>query len=153
MCNNNEEFQFTGQVGNLSIPKGDEASKKLAMLIEVKCCGLSPTKTAQKYGYTKQRYYQILKDYNSGGVQSLIDKKSGPKKNYVRTYTLENQIIRYRFLDHDCSPAVIAQKLKQDGYKISIRSVERTITKFGLQKKTLLIQSGKGKKSDRGSSN
>ncbi len=133
--NNNEEFQFTGPAGSLSIAQGDNASKKLAMLIEVKCFGLGPTKTARKYGYTKQRYYQILNDYNDGGIQALINKKSGPKKNYVCTDTLENQIIRYRFLDPDCSPAVIAQKLKQDGYKISIRSVERTITKYGLQKK------------------
>lgn len=141
MYNNNEEFQFTGPAGSLSIAQGDNASKKLAMLIEVKCFGLGPTKTARKYGYTKQRYYQILNDYNNGGIQALINKKSGPKKNYVCTDRLENQIIRYRFLDSNCSPAIIAQKLKQDGYKISIRSVERTITKYGLQKKTLLVQS------------
>ena len=36
MYNNNEDFQFTGPAGSFSIPKGDNASKKLAMLIEVK---------------------------------------------------------------------------------------------------------------------
>jgi arginine repressor len=32
---------------------------------------------------------------------------------------------------------VIAQKLNQTGFKISQRSVERTITEYGIQKKTL----------------
>ena len=46
------------------------------------------------------------------------------------------QIIRYRFLDPDSSPEVIAQKLRQCGYPISASSVKRVIAQFGLQKKT-----------------
>jgi len=37
----------------------------------------------------------------------------------------------------DASTDVIAQKLRQAGWVISTRSVERTIAYFGLQKKTL----------------
>ena len=33
---------------------------------------------------------------------------------------------------------VIAQKLNQMGHKVSKRSVERTITEYGLQKKRLI---------------
>lgn len=47
------------------------------------------------------------------------------------------QVIRHRFLDPDASAEVIAQKLSQVGSKISVRSVERVIEDFGLQKKTL----------------
>lgn len=143
---NDEKIMFTGPNGSLSIKPDDRAAKKLAMLIEGKCFGFGPTEAAKKYGYTKQRFFQLLNDYYKGGVQALIDKKSGPTKNYRRTDNIENLIIRYRFLDPDSSPAVIAQKLKQDGNKISIRSVERTITKYGLQKKTLFVQSRKEKK-------
>ncbi len=143
---NDENNMFTGPNGTLSINPNDHTTKKLAMLIEGKCFGSGPTEAAKKFGYTKQRFFQLLNDYNKGGVQALIDKKSGPTKNYRLTDYIENLIIRYRFLDPDSSPSVIAQKLKQDGHKIGTRSVERTITKYGLQKKTLLVQSRKEKK-------
>ena len=133
------KFEFSGPAGTLSIMPDDNTARKMAMLIEGKCFGLGPSKAAKKYGYTKQRYFQILHDYKKGGIQALIDKKSGPKTNYRRTDLIENLVIRYRFLDPDSSAAVIAQKLKQDGYKVSTRSVERTITKYALQKKTIFL--------------
>jgi hypothetical protein len=46
-------------------------------------------------------------------------------------------VIRYRFLDPDCSVDVVAQKLRQQGHPISTRSVERIVADYGLQKKTL----------------
>ena len=48
-------------------------------------------------------------------------------------------MIRHRFLDPDASAEVVAQKLCQSGWEISIRSVQRVIEEFGLQKKTLSI--------------
>lgn len=135
----NAKFEFSGPAGTLSIKPADNTARKVAMLIEGKCFGLGPGKAAQKYGYTKQRYFQILHDYEKGGIQALIDKKSGPKTNYRRTDLIENLVIRYRFLDPDSSAAVIAQKLRQDGCKVSTRSVERTITKYALQKKTIFL--------------
>ena len=45
--------------------------------------------------------------------------------------------LRHRFLDPDASAEVIAQKLSQNGWEISIRSVQRVIEEFGVQKKTL----------------
>ena len=39
-------------------------------------------------------------------------------------------------VDPDASAEVLAQKLTQDGYTISIRSVQRVIAQYGLQKKT-----------------
>lgn len=132
-------FEFSGPAGTLSIKPDDNTARKMAMLIEGKCFGLGPSKAAKKYGYTKQRYFQILHDYENGGTEALVDKKSGPKTNYRRTGLIENLVIRYRFLDPDSSAAVIAQKLKQDGCKVSTRSVERTITKYALQKKTIFL--------------
>jgi transposase len=88
----------------------------------------------KKYGYTEQRYYQLLDKYQKDGSQGLIDKKTGSDKKPVRTKEVVNQIIRLRFLDPIASAAVLAQKLTQTGYKVSKRSVERTITEFGLKK-------------------
>jgi transposase len=124
-----------GPSGSFNIKSDDNLTKKLAMLIEVKCLGVKVKDVVKKYGITRSRYHQIKNAYKSGGSNALVEKKRGPKTNYVRTEIINNQIIRHRFLDPKITPEVIAQKLKQTGYNISIRSVERTITEFGLQKK------------------
>ncbi len=140
MAKSNQEIQeFMGDSGTLPIHSDDSVAKKLFMLIEGSCLGLGAEKAAAKYGYTKQRYYQLLKDYKEGGTESIKDKKRGPKNNHVRTDVIENQIIRHKFLDPDASSDVISQKLRQTGYKISKRSVGRTITKYGLQKKRFIL--------------
>lgn len=130
---------IVGDRGSLRVLDDDEVSRKLAMLIEGECEGLGPTKAAQKYGFTKQRYFQIRHIYEKGGAQSLLSKSRGPKRNYRRTGELVRQVIRYRFLDPEMSAEVIAQKLRQTGFAISTRSVARVIAEYGLQKKTLPV--------------
>jgi hypothetical protein len=121
---------------NFIIDDQDTLAMKFAMLIEGQCT-IGVKAAIQKYGYTEQRYYQLLKDYQQGGSQALIDKKPGSDKQPVRTGDTVNQIIRLRFLDPFASAGVISQKLSQIGYKVSKRSVERTITEYGLQKKRM----------------
>ena len=132
-----DKQELVGTGGSLKIAEDDEVTHKLAMLIEGECEGLGPTKAAEKFGYTKQRYFQIRDLFTENGAQALLSRTRGPKKNYRRTSEVVRQIIRYRFLDPEMSPEVISQKLKQSGLPISIRSVERVIADYGLQKKTL----------------
>jgi hypothetical protein len=105
------------------------------MLIEGECEGLGPIKAAEKYGFSKQRYFQIRDAFEQGGAQALANKRRGPKRNYRRTDELVRQVIRHRFLDPEASADVIAQKLRQTSFPISTRSVERVIAEYGLQKK------------------
>jgi hypothetical protein len=128
--------QFVGDDGVLQVPDHDEVSRKLAMLLEGECQGLGPLQAAQKFGFSKQRYFQLRQALASQGALALANQKRGPKHNYRRTEELIRQIIRHRFLDAEASAAVIAQKLRQAGWTISTRSVERVISDFGLQKKT-----------------
>ena len=132
-------FQIQGPSGTLPVKSTDKVSRQLAMLIEGKCLGLGPTKAAKKYGYSKQRFFQVLKAFLKDGSRALVPKKTGPRNNYVRTENVVTQIIRHRFLDPEASSDVIAQKLRQTGIKVSQRTVERTITEYGLQKKTLQV--------------
>ncbi|MCC5918174.1 MAG: helix-turn-helix domain-containing protein [Cryomorphaceae bacterium] len=120
----------------LNISEGDKVSRKFMMLIEG-TYGIGVKKSIEKYGYTEQRYYQIKKDFAENGYEALIDQKRGPRDKHIRKKQIEMQIIRLRFLDPESNAAVIAQKLSQMGIKISQRSVERTITEYGLQKTTL----------------
>ena len=127
---------FVGPAGRLPVREDDEISRKLAMLVEGECEGLGARGAASKYGYTRQRYSQILHDFIEKGAQALKSQKRGPKSNYRRTEEVVRQIIRYRFLDSFASADVIAQKLRQSGWEISRCSVERVISQYGLQKKT-----------------
>ena len=111
----------------------DSLSIKLLMLFEGHCT-IGVQESIKKYGYTEQRYYQLLDKYQTEGASGLIDKKTGSDKKPVRTKELINQIIRLRFLDPLASASVLAQKLTQTGYKVTTRSVERTITEYGLKK-------------------
>jgi transposase len=129
--------KLVGPAGSISFPDDDEITRKLAMLFEGQCEGLGPTQAARRFGFTKQRYFQLLKAFETHGALALQSKARGPKTNYRRTEEMVRQIIRQRFLDPDASAEVIAQKLKQAGHLISIRSVERVTSDFGLQKKNL----------------
>jgi hypothetical protein len=131
--------KLVGPSGSILLPGEDEITRKLAMLFEGQCEGLGPTQAARKFGYTKQRYFQLLEQLEAQGALALQSKARGPKTNYRRTEEMVRQIIRHRFLDPDASAEVIAQKLQQARHLISIRSVERVISDFGLQKKTLRL--------------
>lgn len=127
---------LSGPKGSLPIKEDDEITYKLAMLFEGHCEGLGPSKAARKFGFTRQRYHQILHQFLEKGAEGLKDLKRGPKSNYRRTDEVVRQIIRYKFLDPQMSPELISQKLNQNGFPIAIRSVERVISEYGLQKKT-----------------
>jgi hypothetical protein len=127
---------LVGQGGRLEVPPDDDVARKFLMLVEGECEGLGPLRAAAKFGYSKQRYFQLRALLHVRGVAGLLCQKRGPKTNYRRTPEAVRQVIRHRFLDPDASAEVIAQKLCQTGNALSIRSVERIIADYGLQKKT-----------------
>jgi transposase len=125
----------------LKINPKDTTAWKLMMLVDA---ASSKDETieqiAHRYGYTREHFYIIKKNYEKKGSQALSDKAKGPKRNYKRTDEIEKQIIRHRFLDPEANSEVIAQKMNQTGHIISQRSVERTINEYGLQKKGYIKQ-------------
>jgi transposase len=131
--------RIVGLAGEILVPPDDEITPRLLMLLEGQCEGLGAARAAEKYGLTRQRYYQLLRLFQEQGAVALQAQKRGPKTNSVRTDEVERQVIRHRFLDPDASVDVIAQKLRQAGFPISTRSVERVVEEYGLQKKTLSL--------------
>ena len=126
---------LTGAQGVMPVRDDDEITIKLAMLFEGECEGKGATECAKKFGYSRQRYHQLLNQFLKQGALGLKSRKRGPKGHYRRTDEVVRQIIRYRFLDPELSSEVIAQKLIQTGHPIAARSVERVIEDYGLQKK------------------
>lgn len=126
---------FVGEYGTFPLHKDDEIARKIAMLIEGECNAKNRSETAKKFGFSRQRYYQVRDAFLKGGSPMLESKPRGPKTNYRATDEVVRQVIRYRFLDHDASAQVITQRLNQNGWKVSKRTVERIIQEYGLQKK------------------
>jgi hypothetical protein len=133
--------RLTGPAGSLTIAPDDALARRFLMLMEGQCLEEDIGTVAQKYGYCRQRYYQLLDAFKQGGVPALQPKKTGPKTHYRRTDQAVRQVLRHLFLDPEASPAVVAQKLRQSHLAISLRSVQRVIADYGLQKKTLRPQS------------
>ncbi len=134
-----DQHALVGASGLLPVPTDDEITRKLSMLIEGECEGLGPIHAAEKFGLSKQRYFQLRTAFAEHGATALLSQKRGPKTHYRRTAEVVRQVIRHRFLDPEASAEVIAQKLCQSAWDISIRSVQRVIEEFGLQKKTLPV--------------
>ena len=127
---------FVGPAGSLSVPKNDHLIQRFAMLLEGEC-DIGPKAAAEKFGLSRTRYFQLRQQFQQGGCDALLPRKTGPKTNYRRTDEIVRQVIRHRFLDPDASAEVIAQKLVQCGATISVRSVQRIIQDYALQKKTV----------------
>jgi len=133
---------FIGPYGSLLIDPEDEVSLKLAMLVKGECGGEGPLHAAREFGFSRQRYFQLRNLFRAQGAAGLASSRRGPKTNYRRTREVVCQVVRYRFLDADLSGEVIAQKLRQNRFEISARSVDRILAEFGLQKKTLSVSAG-----------
>ena len=54
-----DNHALVGTGGLLGVPQDDEITRKLAMLIEGECEGLGPIRAAKKFGFSKQRYFQL----------------------------------------------------------------------------------------------
>jgi hypothetical protein len=131
---------LVGPTGTLPIPATDIQAHRFLMLVQGECLDDNIAAIAQKYGYCRQRYYQLLDGFKKGGLPALETQKTGPKSHYRRTAEIIRQVLRHRFLDPTASAEVIAQKLHQTHFEISLRSVHRIIADYGLQKKTLPAQ-------------
>jgi transposase len=127
--------RFVGRGGALAVRGDDEVSFKLAMLIEGECGGQSRRQVAEKYGYSRQRYFELRAAFRQKGAQALVSHKRGPKTRYRQSVEVVSQAIRHRLLDPDASTDAIAQKLRQGGFAISKRTVDRIFARYGLQKK------------------
>jgi hypothetical protein len=56
------------------------------MLFEGQCEGLGPTRAARRFGYTKQRYFQLLEDFEAHGALALQSKAREPVEEVYLIY-------------------------------------------------------------------
>ncbi len=78
-----EGWVLIGVEGRLLVPNQDDITPKLAMLFEAHCDGRRVIETVKKFGYTKQRFYQLLHLFKEK-ARALYK-----TKNVVRRLTIE----------------------------------------------------------------
>src|SRR5580692_10380920 len=64
-----------GPHGQLEVPRDDEITHKFLMLLEGECEGLGPLQAAEKFGFSKQRYFQLRMAFVKQGAQALRSQK------------------------------------------------------------------------------
>ena len=73
----------------LDLPQLDASTIKLFLIIEgIYTIGVQ--ESIRKYGYTEQRYYQLLKSFRKNGIEGLVNHKRGPQNNSLRTEPVIN---------------------------------------------------------------
>jgi transposase len=121
-----------GPGGTLAVRPDDEAGADLAMLIAGETSGRPLSAVLAEFGRSRSTYYEKLKRFREGGVAALLARPSGPRTAWRRPLEVVRFIVTSRLRDPARSTALIAEDLARLGHAVSVRSVERTLTQFGL---------------------
>ena len=65
-----DAYFLVGPRGRLPVSEHDEITRRLAMLYEGQCEEALITETARKFGYSRQRYYQLFELFKEAGAAS-----------------------------------------------------------------------------------
>jgi transposase len=126
--------EIRGPGGTLPIAAGDEAAIDLAMLIEGETSGKPLDAVLSEYGRSRSTYYEKLRKFREQGTSGLLSRPPGPRSAWRRPLEVVRFIVTARLRDPERSAVRIAADLARLGHEVSVRSVERTLTQFGLTK-------------------
>lgn len=129
---NPESNAIRGPGGTLALPEFDEPSLDLLMLIEGETSGVPLDDVLAKFGRSRSTYYEKLRRFREQGLGGLLPQPTGPRGAWRRPMEVVQFIVRARLQEPGRGAADIAGELGRLGHEVSVRSVERTITQFGL---------------------
>jgi transposase len=127
-----EPHAIRGPAGTLPLRRDDEAGVDLLMLIDGETSGRPLDEVLHEFGRSRSTYYEKLRRFRQHGVEGLLLRPSGPRTAWRRPLEVVRFIVRVRLADPGRSAALIAGDLLRQGHAVSVRSVERTLTQFGL---------------------
>jgi transposase len=131
-----EPHAIKGPAGVLPLRRDDEAGVDLLMLIDGETSGRPLDDVLREFGRSRSTYYEKLRRFREHGVEGLLLRPSGPRTAWRRPLEVVRFIVRVRLADPDRSAALIAGDLLRQGHAVSVRSVERTLSQFGLTRGT-----------------
>jgi transposase len=107
----------------------------LVMLIDGETSGRALDDVLAQYGRSRSTYYEKLRRFREGGVEGLLSRPSGPRSAWRRPLEVVRYIVTTRLRDPERGATAIAEDLERLGHSVSVRSVERTLTQFGLTRR------------------
>lgn len=132
MMKRNGAHEIRGPGGSLPIRPEDEAALDLAMLIEGETSGRPLEEVLAGYGRSRSTYYDKLRRFRESGVEGLLSRPPGPRSAWRRPLEVVRFIVTSRLRHPERGASAIAEDLGRLGHAVSVRSVERTLTQFGL---------------------
>jgi transposase len=124
--------EIRGPGGVLPIGPKDEAAVDLVMLVEGETSGRPLDDVLRQFGRSRSTYYEKLRRFREAGLEGLLSRPPGPRSPWRRPIEVVRFIVTAKLRHPDRSAAAIAEELSRLGHPVSVRSVERTLSQFGL---------------------
>lgn len=124
--------EIRGPGGVLSLRPEDEAGMDFVMLIDGETSGRPLDDILRMFGRSRSTYYEKLRRFREGGLEGLLSRPPGPRSPWRRPLEVIRFIVTSRLRHPDRGATAIAEELSRLGHSVSVRSVERTLTQFGL---------------------
>jgi transposase len=121
-----------GPGGTLPLREEDDAARDLYMLIEGETSGRTLDEVLTTFGRSRSTYFEKLRRFRESGLEGLIARPPGPRNAWRRPLEVVRHIVRARLRDPARGAPDIAAELERLGHTVSVRTVERTLTQFGL---------------------
>ncbi len=124
--------EIKGPGGSIPLPAEDGAATDLVMLIEGETSGRGLDDVLAEFGRSRSTYYEKLRRFREQGVEGLLSRPPGPRSAWRRPLEVVRFIVTARLRHPVRTAREIAAELERTGHTVSVRTVERTLTQFGL---------------------
>lgn len=124
--------EIKGPGGILHLRPEDDAALDLVMLIDGETSGRPLDDVLREHGRSRSTYYEKLRRFREQGLEGLLSRPPGPRTPWRRPLEVVRYIVTSRLRNPELSAAEIADGMSRQGHPVSVRSVERTLTQFGL---------------------
>jgi transposase len=124
--------EIKGPGGILPLRADDEAVVDLVMLIEGETSGRDLDEILRQFGRSRSTYYEKLRRFRDQGVEGLLSRPPGPRSPWRRPIEVVRYVVTTRLRHPERTAGAIAADLGRMGHAVSVRSVERTLSQFGL---------------------
>ena len=124
--------EIRGPGGILPLRPEDDAAIDLVMLVAGETSGRPLDDVLAQYGRSRSTYYEKLRRFREGGLEGLLARPPGPRSSWRRPLEVVRFIVTTRLKHPERGASEIAGELGRLGHSVSVRSVERTLTQFGL---------------------
>jgi transposase len=122
---------------NPSAPRQKQYEAIRAVFVE----NLEVTTVAKRFGYTVQTRNELIRDVKEGKIELYPTIPRGPKTRHTPEY-IQQLIFDYR--KKNLSSKDICECCNEEGYKVSIRTVERILSDAGYLKLYQRTQAQRG---------